>query len=135
MSQVISIKKKTLWPLFMDGVQLYSHFEEAVHFLPFSSQKFLVLIGAINITFQFENSFLQVKLIYHYLSQCALGYQPPSKIPTLFLAISPPKSANCPSLLFRRFPLYIVFCVKPPKILKFFILHPILLFKSNLIFS
>ena len=40
--------KKTLWPLFiMDGVQLpqgYSHFEEAVHFLPFSSQKFLVLI-------------------------------------------------------------------------------------------
>ena len=41
------IKKKTLWPLFMDGVQLpqgYSHFEEAVYFLPFSSQKFLVLI-------------------------------------------------------------------------------------------
>ena len=38
---------KTLWPLFMDGVQLpqgYSHFEEAVYFLPFSSQKFLVLI-------------------------------------------------------------------------------------------
>ena len=40
-------KKKTLWPLFMDGVQLpqgYSHFEEAVYFLPFSSQKSLVLI-------------------------------------------------------------------------------------------
>ena len=40
-------KKKTLWPLFMYGVQLpqgYSHFEEAVYFLPFSSQKFLVLI-------------------------------------------------------------------------------------------
>ena len=39
--------KKTLWPLFMDEVQLhqgYSHFEEAVYFLPFSSQKFLVLI-------------------------------------------------------------------------------------------
>ena len=39
--------KKTLWPLFMDGVQLpegYSHFEEAVYFLPFSSQKSLVLI-------------------------------------------------------------------------------------------
>ena len=37
----------TLWPLFMDGVQLpqgYSHFEEAVYFLPFSSQKFLLLI-------------------------------------------------------------------------------------------
>ena len=32
---------------FMDGVQLpqdYSHFEEAVYFLPFSSQNFLVLI-------------------------------------------------------------------------------------------
>ena len=31
----------------MDGVQLpqgYSHFEEAVYFLPFSSQKFLVLV-------------------------------------------------------------------------------------------
>ena len=31
----------------MDGVQLshgYSHFEEALYFLPFSSQKFLVLI-------------------------------------------------------------------------------------------
>ena len=40
-------QKKTLWPLFMDGVQLpqgYSHFEEAVYFFPFSSQKFLVLI-------------------------------------------------------------------------------------------
>ena len=38
---------KTLWPLFMDGVQLpqgYSHFEEAVYFLPFSSQNFLVFI-------------------------------------------------------------------------------------------
>ena len=40
-------KKKTLWPLFMDGVQLpqgYSHFKEAVYFLPLSSLKFLVLI-------------------------------------------------------------------------------------------
>ena len=42
--------KKTLnfmAPFFKDGVQLpqgYSHFEEAVYFLPFSSQKFLVLI-------------------------------------------------------------------------------------------
>ena len=30
------LKKQTLWPLFMDGVQLpqgYSHFEEAVYFL------------------------------------------------------------------------------------------------------
>ena len=39
--------KKTLWPLFMDGVQLpqgYSHFEEAVYFLLLSSQTFLVLI-------------------------------------------------------------------------------------------
>ena len=36
-------KKKTLWPLFMDGVQLpqgYSHFEEAVYFLPLSSAIF-----------------------------------------------------------------------------------------------
>ena len=44
---VIKLLKKTLWSLFMDGVQLpqgYSHFEEAVYFLPFSSQKFLVLI-------------------------------------------------------------------------------------------
>ena len=35
-------KKKTLWPLFMDGVQLpqgYSHFEDTIYFLPFSSQK------------------------------------------------------------------------------------------------
>ena len=39
--------QKTLWPLVMDGVQLpqgCSHFEEAVYFLPLSSQKFLVLI-------------------------------------------------------------------------------------------
>ena len=37
----------TLWPLFMDGVQLpqgCSHFEEAVYFLPLSYQKFPVLI-------------------------------------------------------------------------------------------
>ena len=34
-------------PFFMNGVELpqdYSHFDEAVYFLPFSSQKFLVLI-------------------------------------------------------------------------------------------
>ena len=39
--------KKTLPPLFMDGVQLpqgYSHFEKAVYFLPLSSKKLLVLI-------------------------------------------------------------------------------------------
>ena len=44
---VDDLKLLTSWPLFMDGVQLpqgYSHFEEAVYFLPFSSQKFLVLI-------------------------------------------------------------------------------------------
>ena len=38
-----TIKKTTLWPLIMDGVQLpqgYSHFEEAVYFLPLSSQIF-----------------------------------------------------------------------------------------------
>ena len=32
-------KQKTLWLRFMDGVQLpqgYSHFEEAVYFLPFT---------------------------------------------------------------------------------------------------
>ena len=43
----INKKKKTLWPLFIDGVQLpqgCSHFEQAVYILPFSSQKFLVLI-------------------------------------------------------------------------------------------
>ena len=44
---VDDLKLLTSWPLFMDGVQLpqgYSHFEEAVYFLPFSSQKFLILI-------------------------------------------------------------------------------------------
>ena len=44
---LLGFKKKTLWPLFKGGVQLpqgYSHFEEAVYFLPLSSQKFLVLI-------------------------------------------------------------------------------------------
>ena len=38
-------KKKTLWPIFMDGVQLpqgYSHFEEVVYFLPF---KFPEILG------------------------------------------------------------------------------------------
>ena len=38
-------KKQTLWPLFMDGVQLpqgWCHFKEAVYFLPISSQIFLV---------------------------------------------------------------------------------------------
>ena len=43
-------KNKTLCPLFMDGVQLpqgLCHFEEAVYFLPQSSQIFLVLILSI----------------------------------------------------------------------------------------
>ena len=36
-----------MFPFFKDGAQLpqgWSHFEEAVYFLPLSSQKFLVLI-------------------------------------------------------------------------------------------
>ena len=40
-------KLETLWPLFIDGVQLpqrLSHFEEAAYFLPLSSQKSLALI-------------------------------------------------------------------------------------------
>ena len=45
---LISRKKtKTLWPLFIDEVQLpqgYSHFNDTVYFLVLSSQKFLVLI-------------------------------------------------------------------------------------------
>ena len=39
-------------PFFMGGVQLpqgYSHVEEAVYFLPFSSQKFVVLIFVLKI--------------------------------------------------------------------------------------
>ena len=39
--------KKTLWPLFMDGVQLFqgqNHFEEEVYFITLSPQKFLVFI-------------------------------------------------------------------------------------------
>ena len=43
----IDIKKTNLMAPFLDGVQLpqgYSHFEEAVYFLPLSSQKFPVLI-------------------------------------------------------------------------------------------
>ena len=43
----MDFKKKKLWPLFMDWAQLpqgWRHFEEAVYFLPLSSQKFTVLI-------------------------------------------------------------------------------------------
>ena len=43
----VSSSSSSLWPLFMDRVQLpqgYSLFKEAIYFLPFSSQKFLVLI-------------------------------------------------------------------------------------------
>ena len=39
--------KNTLWPPFMDGIQLLqdkSHFEEAIYFITLSFQKFLVLI-------------------------------------------------------------------------------------------
>ena len=39
--------KKTLWPLFMDEVQLsqgYNHFKKAVYFLLLSSQKYLELL-------------------------------------------------------------------------------------------
>ena len=42
-SSSLCLLKKTLWSLFMDGVQLpqgESHFEEAVYFLPLSPQKF-----------------------------------------------------------------------------------------------
>ena len=41
-TQVAANKKKALWPLFTDRVQLpqgYSHFEEAVYFLPLSKRK------------------------------------------------------------------------------------------------
>ena len=43
----LQIKKKTLWPVFMDRIQLLqgkSHFVEAVYFLLLSSQDILVLI-------------------------------------------------------------------------------------------
>ena len=39
--------KKTLWPLHMDGIELpqgHSHFEEAIYFIPLSSQKFLLWV-------------------------------------------------------------------------------------------
>ena len=44
---IIIITTTTSWPLFVGGIQLpegCSHFEEAVYFLPFSSQTILVLI-------------------------------------------------------------------------------------------
>ena len=46
-------------PFFMDGVQLpqgYSHFEEAVYLLPFSSQKFVVLILATSEGWKIEST-------------------------------------------------------------------------------
>ena len=59
--EVKSLKKalKTLWPHFMDGVRLpqgYSHFEEAVYFLPLSSQKFLVLILSTSVGWKAEST-------------------------------------------------------------------------------
>ena len=46
--EILNLLKKPnfMAPFFMGGVQLpqgYSHFKQAVYFLPFSSQKFLVL--------------------------------------------------------------------------------------------
>ena len=44
---LVEKEKISLWPLFMDEVQLpqgYRHFEESVYFLPLCSQKSLVLI-------------------------------------------------------------------------------------------
>ena len=41
------VKKKTLWPLHMDGIELpqgHSHFEETIYFMPLSSQKFLLRV-------------------------------------------------------------------------------------------
>ena len=46
-SSALTTKKKLYDHFFIDWVQLpqgYSHFEEEVYFLPFSSQKYLVLI-------------------------------------------------------------------------------------------
>ena len=45
------LKKNFMAPFYGWGVELpqgYSHFEEAIYFLPFSSQKFLVLILSIS---------------------------------------------------------------------------------------
>ena len=69
------------------------------------------------------------------------GINPPSKTPTPLSCKAPLKSANCPSPppLGNPLPLYWFFTKAPPpknqifqstpKILKFFILHPILSFK------
>ena len=57
---VLTLKKTTLWPLFIDGIQLpqgSSHFEEAVYFLQLSSQKFLVLILSISEGWKAESTF------------------------------------------------------------------------------
>ena len=58
----------------MDGVQLpqgYSHFEEALYFLPFSSQKFLALILSTSegwkagLTLDWESSALTTRPLLH----------------------------------------------------------------------
>ena len=60
--------KKALWPLFMVGIRLpqgYSHFEEAVHFLPLSSQKFLVLILPTSKGWKAESAWTRLSWIWN----------------------------------------------------------------------
>ena len=56
----IFLKLKTLWPLFMGGIQLSQglrHLEEAVYFLSLSSQKSLVLLSLILTVYSYQKSF------------------------------------------------------------------------------
>ena len=56
----MTIKKKSLRSFFMDVVQLpegYSHFKEAVYFLPLSYKKFLVLILSTSEGWKTESTF------------------------------------------------------------------------------
>ena len=81
-------KKKTLWLLFMYGVQLpqgYSHFKEAVYFSPLSCKKFLVLILSTSerwkagstleqpIRFEHGTSGLWIQRLNHYTIAPYLG--------------------------------------------------------------
>ena len=91
-------KKKPLWPLFMDGVQLpegQSHVEEAVYFLPLSSQKLLVLILStwegrkVELTLEPPNGFehgtpgLGTQRLNHQVIATLMDYHPVRFVPVV----------------------------------------------------
>ena len=105
-------KKQTLWPLFMDGVQLpqgHNHFKEGVYFLLFSSLTFLrPLLHKVKICLsQEQNELLRWNKKHFFLASQLLSFKvtkltSKNVADTTFKHLSIPSNFICLFIMFSK---------------------------------